>query len=170
MKVLINNYVFDPSLKRVTFSDYSSIDLEGVLLITNVSINEIIYNFAEPTKGGTISGNQLTLTYDTTAMSVSDKLQIFYENGENGASDVTSLAILDGLATLRRMAKNMESLQVVDAVQRQRVSVEAMPTINVSNVNNMTTLNSLGGVPTFYQLVDWARSSYNTSIRPKLIF
>jgi hypothetical protein len=167
MKVLINNYVFDSSLKRVTFSDYSSIDLEGVLLITNVSINEIIYNFAEPTKGGTISGNQLTLTYDTTAMSGSDKLQIFYENGENAASDVTSQAILDGLATLRRMAKNMESLQVVDAAQRQRVAIEVIPGVNVGSIS---TLNTLGGVPTFYQLVDWARASYNTSIRPKLIF
>lgn len=167
MKVLIDNYVFDPVLKRVTFSDYPSIELEGVLLITNVTINEIIYNFAEPTKGGTISGNQLTLTYDTTLMSVSDKLQIFYENGQNPASDVTSQAILDGLATLRRMAKNMESLQVVDAAQRQRVAIEVIPGVNVGSI---TTLNTLGGVPTFYQLVDWARSSYNTSIRPKLIF
>ena len=45
MKVLIDNYVFDPALKRVTFSDYPSIELERVLLVTNVSINEIIYNF-----------------------------------------------------------------------------------------------------------------------------
>jgi hypothetical protein len=80
MKKLITNYSFNHLAKTITFNDYSSIDLERILLITNVTKNIIIYNFADPTKGGTVSGNVLTLTYDTTGMADTDKLQIFYDD------------------------------------------------------------------------------------------
>ena len=80
MKILITNYSFDASGKTITFNDYTSILLERVLLITNVTDNVIIYNFADPNKGGTVSDNVLTLTYDTTSMSDTDKLQIFYDD------------------------------------------------------------------------------------------
>jgi hypothetical protein len=80
MKKLISNYSFNAAAKTVTFSDYGSITLENVLLVTNVTSNTIIYNFAQPTKGGTVAGNVLTLTYNTTSMSNGDKLQIYYDD------------------------------------------------------------------------------------------
>jgi hypothetical protein len=82
MKIPITNYAFNKTNKTVTFKDYLSVNLESVLLITNVTKNIIIYNFANPKLGGTIATNVLTLTYDTSSMSNSDKLQIFYEDGE----------------------------------------------------------------------------------------
>ena len=84
MKIKINNYSFDASGKTIAFTDYTSINLDGILLVTNVTRNIIIYNFASPAKGGTVSDNVLSLTYDTTAMSDGDKLQIFYEDGVAG--------------------------------------------------------------------------------------
>ncbi len=80
MKILIKNYSFSAVEKKVTFVDYASIDLEGILLITNVTSNIIIYNFANPAKGGSVVGNVLTLDFDTTAMSNTDELQIFYDD------------------------------------------------------------------------------------------
>lgn len=80
MKTKINNYTFDASAKTITFGDYVAIELERLLLITNVTDNIIIYNFAVPNNGGAVSGNVLTLAYDTTGMSDSDKLQIFYDD------------------------------------------------------------------------------------------
>jgi len=77
MKVLFENYSFNAASKQITFNTTSVIGLEDLLLITNVTDNVIIYNFADPTKGGTISNNVLTLTYNTTGMSNTDKLQIF---------------------------------------------------------------------------------------------
>lgn len=77
MKQQIQNYTFDASAKTVTFTDYTSIRLDSVLLITNVTDNIIIYNFAD--SGGTAAGNVLTLDYDTSAMSDTDELQIFYD-------------------------------------------------------------------------------------------
>ena len=78
MKIKINTYAFDASAKTVTFMDYDSIDLSRVLLITNVTDNVIIYNFANSSLGGSVANNVLTLDYTTTSMSDTDDLQIFY--------------------------------------------------------------------------------------------
>mgnify|MGYP001216114028 CR=1 FL=1 len=43
MKKLITNYVFDASAKTITFSDYTSILLDGILLITNAVNITIVY-------------------------------------------------------------------------------------------------------------------------------
>ncbi len=80
MKIDVTNYTFNKAAKTVTFTDYASIVLEKVLIITNVTSNVIIYNFADPLKGGTAATNVLTLTYDTTAMADTDRLQIFYDD------------------------------------------------------------------------------------------
>lgn len=85
MKVKVNNYLFNKDAKTVTFTDYASIRLDGILLITNVTRNIIIYNFASPEKGGSVTNNVLSLTYDTTSMNNGDKLQIFYDDDSLGA-------------------------------------------------------------------------------------
>jgi hypothetical protein len=81
MKRLVTNYIFDASAQQVIFPGYSSISRDGLLLITNVTDNIIIYNFASSTLGGTVSGNTLSLTYNTTSMDDSDDIQIFYDDG-----------------------------------------------------------------------------------------
>jgi hypothetical protein len=73
-------YTFDASAQQVTFADYSAINLDAILLITNVTDNINIYVFSEPLKGGTVATNVLTLTYDTTAMDDADKLLIYYDD------------------------------------------------------------------------------------------
>lgn len=78
MKILVTNYTFDASAQTITFSQFPSIDLERVLLITNVTDNIIIYNFASASLGGSASTNVLTLDYDTTAMDDADELQVHY--------------------------------------------------------------------------------------------
>jgi hypothetical protein len=79
-KIKIDNYSFDKATKKVTFTDYTTIRLDAILLITNTTHNIIIYNFADPLKGGTIATNVLTLTYDTSAMANTDKLLIYYDD------------------------------------------------------------------------------------------
>lgn len=79
MKKLIETYTFDASAKTVALTGYT-VSLASLLLITNVTDNIIIYNFADATKGGTVSGDTITLTYDTTSMADADKLQIYYDD------------------------------------------------------------------------------------------
>ena len=83
MKKLIKNYSFSPSLKQVTFKDYAEIVHGGVLLVTNATDGIIIYNFADPLKGGTVSSNVLTLEYDTASMDAADALQVWYDDGND---------------------------------------------------------------------------------------
>lgn len=86
MKIKIPNYTFDASEKTITFTDYTTIRLDSVLLVTNVTDNITIYLFNDPALGGTVATNVLTLTYDTTAMADADKIQIFYDDGDINAS------------------------------------------------------------------------------------
>ena len=45
MKKLITNYTFDPIAKTVVFTDYDTIDLSQVLLITNTTDNVMKYSY-----------------------------------------------------------------------------------------------------------------------------
>lgn len=92
MKILINNYTFNASSKTVTFTDYSSITLDNIYAVINVTQNIIIYNPTISSLGGTVSTNVLTLTYNTASMSNSDKLMIIY-NGNDRISSANTPAI-----------------------------------------------------------------------------
>lgn len=105
MKIQLLNYSFNKTAKTVTFTDYTTIRLDSLLLITNVTDNIIIYNFADPLLGGTVADNVLTLTYDTSAMADADKLQIFYDDGDiqpsNSEQQVTLNSLVETLRTKR---------------------------------------------------------------------
>lgn len=169
---IVGSYAFNAAAKTVTFSRLNDpIALDNILLITNVTRNIIIYNFADATRGeqsfsptstGTSFGGVLTLVLDTTAMANSDVLQIFFDMPTYNDSVQ---------ALLRRMNKILESNTVVDSRLRQKVVVEAIGnnlaapteaagtipvsgTVTVtgtvtatSNVNNAVTLTSLQNNP-----------------------
>jgi hypothetical protein len=109
MKTLITNYTFDASEQTITFSDYTSILLESVLIITNVTDNIIIYNFAGTGKGGSVTDNTLTLTYDTTGMDDGDDLQIYYD--DSTFSQTVSATQLESLTeTLQELVARLAPL------------------------------------------------------------
>jgi hypothetical protein len=77
------SYVFDPSSQTIEFLG-EGFDIARLKLITNKTNNEIIYNFADATAGnGGVSGNLLTLVYDTTSMNASDPLQVVIDVPED---------------------------------------------------------------------------------------
>lgn len=78
-------YSFDALAQTITFDWLWTVSIQQVRLITNVTDGIIIYNFASPTKKGTIASNVLTLDYDTTSMSDTDELQIdlVYNNDQD---------------------------------------------------------------------------------------
>lgn len=99
-KKLVVNYSFDASAKQVTLTDYNPVVIERLLLITNVTDNIMIFNFADTTKKGTASTNVITLTYDTTGMDDSDKLQIFYDDVPAAGSTTTVAASASSVTLL----------------------------------------------------------------------
>ena len=76
------------------------IQLEDILIITNVTDNTVIYNFADDAKGGTVEFSQgnspsyprassvnegttiIHFYFDTSSMSTNDNIQIFFEESE----------------------------------------------------------------------------------------
>lgn len=189
MKILVQNYTFNASSGEITFTDYTSVDLESILLITNVTDNIIIYNFSDPSKGGSLSGNILNLNFDTSGMSNTDNLQIFIEDGQTPATNA-ALETIDLL--LSQLLKRSESLAVVDTAQRQRVVVEGssnltIPTVTVngnntnfrpadSNNNAVYEINSINTfgryvtVPDIWRTIEMARQTYQQAIRSNLTF
>ena len=167
MKVKINNYTFNKTTKTVTFTDYTSILLDGILLITNVTDNIIIYNFASSTLGGTVSGNSVILTYDTSAMDNTDKLQIFYDDGEatpassekqdTQASLIETLNELNArLMVLASMANSGAPALRVAPISSVSTAVTGSVTATVAStvVSSMTTI---GAVPA--TVVAWSQGN-----------
>lgn len=79
MKNMISNYSFNPATKQVTLNSIPNVNLENLLLITNVTTNVIIYSFADASKGGSILNNIVTLDFDTSTMNPTDSLQIYVD-------------------------------------------------------------------------------------------
>lgn len=98
-KQIVSNYTFNKTSKTVTFTDFGTIRLDRLLLITNVTANTIIYQFNSAALGGSVAGNILTLTYDTSAMNNADKLQIIYDTSSSDPSyDTLQTSLATALA------------------------------------------------------------------------
>jgi hypothetical protein len=141
MKILFENYSFNASAKTVTFNTTDVITLEQLLVITNVTTNKIIYNFADPNAGGSITNNVLTLDFDTTSMSSSDKLQIFIDNVLTPASDETLQFLSDQTALLGRVVKLLEPSGRANSAGAQVVDISTA----TGTVNNQHNLTYMGG-------------------------
>jgi hypothetical protein len=83
MKKLITGYQFLASSRVVNFTEYgptNPVILDNLLLITNVSRGQIIYNFADTAATGAVNSTSgFLLGYDTTSMANTNRLQIFYD-------------------------------------------------------------------------------------------
>jgi len=154
MKILFEDYTFNAASKQITFNTSEVLTLERLLLITNVTDNLIIYNFADPNYGGTITNNVLTLTYNTTIMSDSDRLQIFIENQYTPASNETLEYLSDQTALLGRMVKLLEPLSRQDSAGRQQVDVGNASATVTTRLD--TSINGPSGVST----INVAESSF----------
>jgi len=89
-KLIPSGYQFLASSRIVNFppslyGPQNPVSLENLLLITNVSKGQIIYNFADSTATGAVNSTSgFLLGYNTTSMSNNDKLQIFYDVAVQG--------------------------------------------------------------------------------------
>lgn len=190
MKSLITDYTFVAATGKITFTDETTINLGQILLIVNVVDGIIIYNFADPTKGGTVLGNVLTLNWNTTAMSDTDSLLIYYDVPEKDPLSENTFLMF------KRLVKLLESNAVVDANNRQKVVVESflgsglgLPIYGPNSgqlypSTNYPTANApmpapvavywqpvwIGPVDQRWQIIDAARMTYDNAIRSHLTF
>jgi len=108
------SYTFDPANKQVTVSGVQ-LNLEDLLIITNVTTNDVIYLFNDNTKGATITNDVISLAYDTTAMSSTDILQVYVDKpyavlDANGKDALGEVADVPTINTLLGRLKSVEDL------------------------------------------------------------
>lgn len=129
MRKLVTNYTFNKTTKQITFTDYASIVLEKILLITDATNSVTLYQANDPQKGGTVSTNVLTLAFDTTGSGFSntDSLQIFYEDTAESVT-VSSSALPSGAATAAKQDTGNTSLSSLDS----KVPVKGQTTMSGS--------------------------------------
>jgi len=143
MKILFEDYTFNAATQQIIFNTTETITLERLLIITNVTDNLIIYNFADPNLGGTITNNVLTLNYNTTSMSNTDRLQIFIENQLTPASEESLQYLQDQTALLGRMVKLLEPISRQDSAGRQQIDMAASSGTMITRID--TYLNGPAG-------------------------
>lgn len=146
-KQLIINYTFDKTAKTITLNDYSNIKQEGILLITNVTDNIMLYNFADNTYQVTVEGNKITLTYDTSSMSNTDYIQILYEDGIDVGEQIALL-----VQSQNALAETM--LIVLSQMNTIAGAKGYSSDLRVTNLNtpNMTTLTTCSTVTNLAQI------------------
>jgi hypothetical protein len=176
MKIIVGidtgTYTFAPATRKITLSSIVSgnstltgLSLEQIILITNVTDNIILYNFADPALGGSIASNVITVNYDTSSMSSTDRLMIIVDVPDTQE---------DLLRMLARLVKISESLGNVDTNNRQRVSVDYSPNLTVATLTTVANavpvgnVATLGGLDPRFNMIDQARTAYNTGIRNQL--
>ena len=101
------NYTFTPSTRTIVIPDH--IPRERLVLITNVTTNQVIYNFSDPSLKATsytpaidsnnVATTTIVLNYNTAAMSATDKLQITVD--EYAESFQPDEAYMDPVGKLR---------------------------------------------------------------------
>ena len=160
MNIKIDNYVFSAMGKTVTFTDYDTISLSRVVLITNVDDNIMVYNFAGASKGGMVSGNVLTLDYDTSSMSDTDKLQIIYD-------DKDASILLQLLHSVKLLFQVMANPPWVDKSANQ-MRAQVTGTVTISG-NPSVAISNIGGYPAQQGIIDQNRSAWAVLVRGRLL-
>lgn len=162
MKKLITNYTFNATAQTVTFTDYTTIRLESVLLITNVTDNVIVYNFADLGFGGSVTDNILTLAYNTTGMDDTDSLQIFYDDNDVQPANTELQTTLNSLTgTLQELTARLEVLAGMANAGQPALRVIPIASVSTAVTGSVTatvaTMTNMGTVPA--TTVAWANQN-----------
>jgi hypothetical protein len=105
-------YSFNTETKEIAIFDVPVFALEQVLLITNVTKNRVIYNFAEAGHGAILIGNILTIDVSTSNME-GDVLQIWMEFPEESASHNNFEVLNQILAELKNISFYLHEMPFV---------------------------------------------------------
>jgi hypothetical protein len=174
-KAIVDTYYsFTPSSRTIVFNQV--IPRERFVLITNVTTNQVIYNFSDPNlkltshsiAQNTVSGAATTtvvLQYNTAAMSATDKLQVVideyeetFEPGELYTDPVNKFrvsqpqSLIDTDFEYSTQATKWETLSLVNNRAFAYANVAANNDISVGGPINVTsiTVNSNSSFVTVY--------------------
>lgn len=149
-KIKVDNYTFNKTAKTITFTDYTTIRLDAILIITNATDSTLIFNFADPTKGGTVTNNVLTVSYDTSGMENTDKLLIYYDDSSYGVAlsskqddIVDEISNKDIMIALKSLILQVANPSYVDKSANQlRVQATGTSTVTFASNQDIRTVTN----------------------------
>ncbi len=143
-KGILKNYTFNTAAKTITLTDIATARLDKLALITDVTTNKVLYNFADSTIASvTVATNVITLSALQGGEANGNKLRIDYDLESSDTSafadttqpvSATSLPLPTGAATATKQDTSNTSLSSIDskitAVNTGAVTVSssALPT------------------------------------------
>ena len=90
------------------------------------------------------------------------EVNLLDENGQ-----VINPALDESVVLLRRLLFMAQSLGNRDASGNIRVNIAGQDI--TPSINQVASVNAYGGISSFQQITDWARTAYNTGIRSNII-
>jgi len=149
------DFTFDASAQTVTFAGFTPVQAQ-ILVISNVTDNIIIYSSSQPATKGVLSGQVLTLTYDTTTMADSDNLQVRYATTDAQPISAAALPLPNGAATDAKLdtliAKDYATQTTLAAILAKIIAAPA------TEAKQDTEITHLSAIQTAVQLIDNAIS------------
>jgi hypothetical protein len=182
--ILDTYYVFTPSTRTIVIP--RAIPRERLVLITDVTTNQVIFNFSDSTLSATSytitndglgnANTTIVLAYNTTNLSATDKLQILideyaesmkpneeYTDPVNKFRVSTPQALIDTDFEYGTQSTKWESLSLLNNIPFAYYNLNNPITItNVSATNGSrnvvvaTTTPPAGGVPVYIQDTNWS--------------
>lgn len=139
-KGLLKNYTFNTAAKTITLTDVTTVRLDKLALITDVTTNKILYNFADLTVAtATVATNVITLSALQGGENNTDKLRIDYdvESSDTAAFadttqpvSATSLPLPTGAAT-----------SALQSTQDTSINSLLKPASTLAAVTSLTQMN-----------------------------
>lgn len=141
-QAIIPIYTFTPAAKTVDLSAIVSFDVKKLTAIINITQNQIIYAIGKSTYGlQSISGSVITLIYDTTAMSSTDKLMVLYDQAVDVNVLTTVLATNAATeSTLALIKAKTDNIDVALSTRTKPADVQSMSGTIIANAG--TNLNT----------------------------
>jgi hypothetical protein len=134
MKTIVREYAFNKTAKTVTLPNVVGLRLEGFMLIVNSTRQTVIFDPTTVGLGGTLSGNVLTLAFDTSTHADTDALQIYYDDG-----------VWDSDQNLIMLQRILEAIRNPDYLSNTNQSRMLRCILDTNSaLNNITTLTALG--------------------------
>jgi len=129
-KILLPEYTFNAATKTVTVP--KDVDLTQFLLITNVTRNEIIYSFADPTLGGTAS--QAAVSYSGISITLTNASNVVVVNTPNTVIKVSSGWVLTSAA----LPGGSATVQTID-VASNKVYIDKLASSGTTTTGTFTS-------------------------------
>lgn len=160
-------YTFAPASSQITFAGVPGFVLDGLIEVLHVASGNVLYDAYDPTLGGTVSGNVLTLAFSTTgtygagtAYTSADPLRIIYNDLAREDQLLVYTPTATGFfATLPVKSFLQASLQIISA---QTCQVQLFASLDGNTANSFALTGIIPTLPNNPGDVNNSNGTFNT--------